>query len=73
MAMLMRIQLTDTMYKDTVLWEKPGDSPCPISNSLSHLPPTFLGSVMQYISRLSPHDFANSSSPLIYLPHYYEN
>lgn len=21
MAMLMRIQLTDTMYKDTVLWE----------------------------------------------------
>lgn len=73
MAMLMMLQLTDIMYKHIVLWEKPGDRTCPISSPLSHLPPTFLSSVMQYISRLSLHYFANSSSPLSYLPHYYEN
>lgn len=73
MAMLMRLQLTDIIYKDAVLWEKPGDSPYPISSPLSHLPPTFLSSVMQYIIRLSPHYFSNSFSPLSYLPHYYEN
>lgn len=42
MAMLMRVQRTDTVYKDMVLWEKSSDILYPVSSPLSHGPPLSL-------------------------------
>jgi len=42
MAMLMRFQHTDVIYKGIALWENSSDSPYPTSSPLSHLAPLSL-------------------------------